>query len=415
MSDTLEWSNLNSGYMKKNSPTLEFHRPCPICESLHNRNIMYLENFQFYSDSKINPKHFTIKNVQCLDCHTVFLNPCYSEYGLKILFDEAGKSYGSLKEHTEEQISWLEKNKLLEKNHKILDVGCYEGDFLSQLPDNIDKYGVDIDKNAIERGKKKYRSKNLKLNCKDFKSFDNDAVSPDTVTMYHVLEHLADPVGVLKKIKEISHQNTKLVIEVPVLDNGNTNDIHGFFSVQHATHFSKRSLYNCLENSGWNVELEHRTKDYNGFRILSSPKLFRKNKSIEYNHQTDWYDINTSLTSWRSAIECVEKMIQKIPQTKKYVIWGAGVHTEYLHNLTSLFHKNKSDKFIIVDSDKIKHKKTWRGINIYDPSVLKQISWENTSLVISSYGSQNIIQKVAIELGVPENNIFKLYEFTRRY
>ena len=68
-------------------------------------------------------------------------------------------------------------NKLLEENSNFLDVGCYDGDFLSKLPDTIHKYGVDIDKNAIERGQKKYSSKNIQLYCHDFKSFDNGGIT----------------------------------------------------------------------------------------------------------------------------------------------------------------------------------------------------------------------------------------------
>lgn len=414
MSNKLMWNNLKSGHLKNMSQVLEYYRPCPICNSLKNRSLMCLEDFQFYSDSKTKPKHFTIRNVQCLDCHAVFLNPCYSDYGFKVLFEEAGKSYGSLSEHTEEQITWLKQNNLLKKDFKILDVGCYDGEFLSQLPITNYKYGVDIDKKAIERGLKKHGSKGIKLYCEDFKSFNNEGVSPDTVTMYHVLEHLTDPVGVLKKICQIAHADTKLVIEVPVLDNGNTNDIHGFFSIQHTTHFSKLSLYNCLENSGWKVVKEYRTKDYNGLRVVCSPKLLKKNKSVKHNHLIDWNDINSSLTSWRGAIEGVERIIQNIPKSEKYVIWGAGIHTEYLFNLTSLFH-SKSSEFIIVDSDELKQQKTWRGLKIFDTSIIKQIKWENTSLVISSYGSQNIIYDAATKLDVPESCIFKLYESIRRY
>ena len=89
--------------------------------------------------------------------------------------------------------------------------------------------------------------------------------------MYHVLEHLPRPVEVLKRLRVISSSNTKLVIEVPVLDNGNTNDIHGFFTTQHTTHFSRNSLQNCLLAAGWQIIEEFQTTDYNGFRVLCTP------------------------------------------------------------------------------------------------------------------------------------------------
>ena len=120
-------------------------------------------------------------------------------------------------------------------------------------------------------GKVKHQQSNTTLVCDDFTSFDLDGVTPDCITMYHVLEHLSEPIRVLKRLRKISHSKTKLVIEVPVIDNGNTNDIHGFFTVQHATHFSRASLANCLRVSGWIITEEYRVPDYNGLRVIARP------------------------------------------------------------------------------------------------------------------------------------------------
>ena len=39
---------------------------------------------------------------------------------------------------------------------KILDIGCNGGFFLNKLPNTFEKYGIDVDKEAIEFGKKKF-------------------------------------------------------------------------------------------------------------------------------------------------------------------------------------------------------------------------------------------------------------------
>ena len=54
-----------------------------------------------------------MRNVQCFECFAVFMDPCYSEFGFKVLFDEAEKSYGSLSSHTDEQIAWLDAKALI--------------------------------------------------------------------------------------------------------------------------------------------------------------------------------------------------------------------------------------------------------------------------------------------------------------
>jgi len=125
--------------------------------------------------------------------------------------------------------------------------------------------------------------------------------------------------------------------------------------------------------------------------------------------------LHDSLMSWNRAIIDVEKIVQSIPQCDRFVIWGGGAHTEYLYQLTSLFHSRPHCEFIIVDSDPLKHGKTWRGITIYEPSTVGNLDWESTGLLISSYGGQDSIQEGALGLNVPSAKITTFYETIRRY
>ncbi len=409
------WDTLKSKSHDGTKVAYGYNRACPICTSLNHRVIHEFNDFQFYCDSDEVSKRYDVRNVQCFNCFAVFMDPCYSETGFKVLFDEAGKSYGSLSYHTEEQIAWLEERALIEAKTKILDVGCYDGSFLAQLPNNLMKYGVDIDQGAIALGKLKHQQSNMTLVCEDFTSVDLDGVMPDCITMYHVLEHLSEPVRVLERLRKISHSNTKIIIEVPVIDNGNTNDIHGFFTVQHATHFSKASLSNCLRVAGWEITEEYRVVDYNGLRVMARPISSDKSENPIVSLSSDWLDITDSLVSWYKAIYCVEERIQAIPKNTDILIWGGGMHIEYLYQKTSFFHDRKELRFVIVDSDTNKQGKTWRGINIISPDLLDEENLKKMPIVISSYGSQSDIVKNLQKRGVSAEKIFKLYDAIRRY
>ncbi len=414
MSD-VHWSNINSFTGNFTSKSLGYYRPCPICGSLNSKKVLELKNFQFYSDSIDEPKRFNVSEVVCLTCFALYLNPCYSKYGFGVLFAEAGQSYGSTSEHTQKQIKWLKNHDLINDGAIVLDIGCYEGYFLSCLPDNLKKLGVDIDLPAIERGRQLYKEKSIQYFCEDFESFSYRGPAPDTITMFHVLEHLPRPVEVLKRLKSISDRTTNLVIEVPIIENGKTNDINGFFSIQHATHFSKNSLNNCLEMAGWKIIKEYKTTDYNGYRVLATPEL---EASFDYSKdciQKDWINLNAILATWYSAIGDVEKIIQTIPNYDRFVIWGGGAHTEFLYQVTSIFHTNRKKEFVIVDSDHTKHGKTWRGIPIYNSSTIKGLNWSSTSLLISSYGGQDDIFDAAGKLNVPPANITRFYKKITRY
>lgn len=410
----ISWERIDSFVGNFSSPALLSYRSCPVCGSIRSRTVTELNDFQFYSDSAEIPKQVSVRQNQCLTCFAVYLDPCYSEFGVKILFAEADQSYGATEGHYNEQIEWMESMKLLQPNMQVLDTGCYDGKFLAQLPKDVKKVGVDVDKLAIERGRQQFGEQGVEFILGNFETFQY-AGTPDVITMFHVLEHLPRPIPVLRKLRSIAHSTTRIVVEVPILENGITNDINGFFITQHTTHFSRNSLRNCLALAGWEIEQQHETLDYNGYRVLATPQL---GAPLDYPlkcAQEDWVELNDSLTAWHSAIGDVEKIIQELPKCGRFVIWGGGAHTELLYQVTSLFHARRQTEFVIVDSDPIKHGKTWRGIPIYDPSRIKGLDWASTNLLISSYAWQEAIVEAAGRLNVPAANIIRFYGTIRRY
>ena len=410
------WSKVNTFLGNSCSNTLTFHRSCPICGSLQSRPVLELQNFQFYSDSFVVPKRVDLREHLCLACSALYLNPCYSNYGFQILFEEAGQSYGSSAEHTNRQIEWLFELERLEAGYTILDVGCYEGGFLSKLPPNLNRIGVDIDGLAIERGRELHEKDGISLYQGDFETFEFEAKPPETITMFHVLEHLARPVEVLEKLGSISGKNTRLVVEVPTLENAKTNDINGFFSIQHMTHFSCQSVKHCLHKGGWEIETTFNAPDYNGYRVVA--KLLDKNKKTNFKNTNSYDDVQLLvdyMANWYESLRIVETKLKHVDPDRRLIIWGGGAHTEFLYQCTSLFQKCENTRFIIVDSDPLKQGKSWRGINIYSPDLLKNINWSNTDLLISSYGGQEAITSRAEYLNVPIKNLIRLYDTITSY
>ena len=143
--------------------------------------------------------------------------------------------------------------------------------------------------------------------------------------------------------------------------------------------------------SGWEVKKIHKISDYNGYRVTGSISTKKVDDSSLTLNKKDWISLNSSLSSWYHAIDSVEKVVQNIKNTNQFVIWGGGAHTEYLYQTTSFFHIYNKSNFIIIDSDPIKQGKTWRGLSVYDPSILNEIDWTNTSLIISIWLLSGII------------------------
>mgnify|MGYP002377524708 FL=1 len=97
-------------------------------------------------------------------------------------------------------------------NKRLLDFGCGGGGFLKlaeQVAESV--RGVELDRTIRQ-------TLNEKDGIEVFRSVDDLSGEYDVVTLFHVLEHLPDPVAVLKHLKSHLSAKGKLIIEVP---NGN--------------------------------------------------------------------------------------------------------------------------------------------------------------------------------------------------
>jgi len=367
-----------------------------------------LNDFQFFTDSYENSKRVNIRECMCLNCFAIYLNPGHSNYGIEVLYPQASQSYGSSEGRADEEVAWLMDKGLLKPGQKVLDIGCYDGSFLARMPEDVEKVGIDMDAQAINRGRQRFKNQGIEFLIEDFENV-NIKNAPNLITMFHVLKHLSRPTAVMRKLRTISDSDTCLVVEVPILENGCTDDINGFFSVLHMTHFSRGSLKNCLSRSGWNIIEWHEQTDYNGCMILAKPS----DETAE--HSENFQDIillNKYLSGWHDSLCKANFKIIQIQQEDNmyFVIWGAGLHTEFLYHTTIFFHANRNCLYIIVDSDEMKQGKTWRSISIYAPSVLTKIDWSHALLLLSSYQNQEIMANTAHCAGVPYKKIIRLYD-----
>jgi hypothetical protein len=403
---TLEFQKISSHRSKAPADYMSW-RSCPVCGGEQHRPLLEYENFQFYTDADVS-KQATIRQVQCLDCFGVFMNPVFTPEGFAVLFAEAGASYGSTSGRQTEQIAWLTDHGLLAPGSTLLDIGCYEGSFIGKLPTGIKGVGVDIDQPAIERARKRFSGTTPHdFICADFENFEVSAAI-NTITMFHVLEHLPQPVIVLKRLADLATSRTRLLVEVPVVENVIYGDVCGFVTVQHLTHFSIASLTNVMHAAGWRI-IEHQAMEgYNGFRVVAEPAARAECRRSE----KDIGSFLTYLSRWYEAVGGLEERLRRI-KTSQCVVRGGGLQTEYLFHLTSLFGNGRN--FLIADSDPLKAGKSWRGIPILGLQCLDTIDWSRAQMVLSSYSHQDAMREEARAKGIPDAAVIQLYDHIYRY
>lgn len=174
---------------------------CFICEKTNN------SNFHFEKDGK---KYF-----KCNNCNLIFLDDKCFQTGLFDQYDDERyfinyiKGYKIYIRFFDKIIREIEKFK---KQGNILDIGCGIGILLLLAKKrNWGEFGIEISKFASDFAKTK-----LKLNVlhtDNLNNFPNNFF--DVVVVSHVLEHLKDPLIILKEIRNKLKVKGILVISVP--------------------------------------------------------------------------------------------------------------------------------------------------------------------------------------------------------
>jgi len=157
--------------------------------------------------------------------------------------------------------NFLEIKKKINKNTSILDIGCgWSQALLFFKKKGLECYGFDPAIEAVQYGCKK----GLNIKHAGLEGMDVfEGKKFDIVTMFNVLEHLADPVKALKQIKKILKPKGVLVVDVPnefndfQLAGRDTHDLKNWWIAppNHLNYFSKDSLVKLLESLSFSIKI----------------------------------------------------------------------------------------------------------------------------------------------------------------
>ncbi len=388
-------------------------RACPVCGEAQRPPTPYLQlpDFQFFGDDEHRSKRADLNQVQCRRCLALYMNPCYTPRGFAVLFADAGQSYGATELRPQEQAAWLHQQGLLgTEPATLLDVGCGAGRFLAALPDHVRGIGVDIDQASIDHARQVAGAPNRNFAVADFEQFT--VTEPvHVITMFHVLEHLPNPIRVLQSLRALALPATRLLLEVPILEKAKTNDINGYLTPSHLTHFSRHSLRQVVIQAGWRLEHEEVMAHYNGFRVIAAPDSAAP---CAFDGTDDHGLLLDYLADHHGELQRLHHRLQQRLHANEIVIRGGGMHTEMLYQRTTLFH-DPQRRFHIVDGDPRKQGQSWRGIPISAPAVLATLKWNKRQMIFSSYGHQPAMVEEARRLGIPDSATLELYDHIRRY
>ena len=206
------------------------------------------------------------KVVKCKLCGLVYVNPQPDK-------EELINSYS--KEYYSEWISLQRKSRLrlwrrrlkglekYKKRGKILDVGCGVGTFLDIAKKNgWEVYGTEISECGCRYAQENFNLDAFHGELKEANFSDNLF---DVVTLWHVIEHLTNPLKTLREVRRILKKDGLLVVATPNIGNYIMRILYPLvrrkrlklFSIDdkelHLYHFSTETIQKAIEKAGFKI------------------------------------------------------------------------------------------------------------------------------------------------------------------
>ncbi len=230
------------------------NKKCPWCDSDNNHQFLKLKDYFLTQED------FEI--LECNDCKLLFTTPCPAP-------DKIGDYYKSedyLSHNDEKKSLFARIYNIVKKTNiknkfniavgnkqsavRILDIGCGVGDFLNYAKEKGCKItGIEPNDDARKIAEKK-------LNTKVFSPAELENLpdnSFDVITMWHVLEHVADLKTEIHHLQRLLKNDGRLILALPnykSFDAEYYKDKWAAYDVpRHLNHFSRTSIENIFKET----------------------------------------------------------------------------------------------------------------------------------------------------------------------
>jgi len=253
---------------------------------------------------------------RCDSCGYVFDSPRPSFAEIGAFYSQAGKYDAWLKEEQARDMLWMRRLKKLSRyglKGSLLDIGAGYGQFLHHAqPFFSEVSGTEVSESAVALAKQKY---GLSLLAGQVEELDLPQQSFDTITLFHVLEHVPDPSMLVNRCHALLRAQGILIIAVPNDVLAWTSDIKkigkrlGIRTFQkfssklgisragasreiHLSHFTPPVLRRLVENSGLHVMEESLDPYYvsRGVRLFFSSAYYAAHRALNVILKINRYD-----------------------------------------------------------------------------------------------------------------------------
>jgi 2-polyprenyl-3-methyl-5-hydroxy-6-metoxy-1,4-benzoquinol methylase len=194
------------------------------------------------------------RHVQCRNCHLIYVNPV----------EKAGRINGCYSQRKSAEDIIVQRSRIhatksqvqLIKNYysgaSLLDVGCGEGFFLFNASKaGYIARGIELSQNAAEYAKKEF---GLDIEARAFEELQLSENQFDVVTLWTVLEHVSQPLTILKKVHRILKPGGLLVVSTPNIGSPLAKILgKKWWEIRrlHTNQFTTKTLTDIVKNAGF--------------------------------------------------------------------------------------------------------------------------------------------------------------------
>jgi SAM-dependent methyltransferase len=296
----------------------------------------------------------------------------------------------------------------IDKNLRIIDLGCAGGGLLAQLKERhyANICGLDPSRGCAKNVQTLYDIHvsvgtliNNKLCQGNF----------DLAILVGVLEHVHDLSKALQSLTTLVSDNGYLFIDVPDATAFQNWPDAPFqeFSIEHINFFGPQSLTNLVCQFDFEqVEIKQLPRQVSKTTVMPCVTgLFRKLTQVSYKLVIDRLS-EPALRQYIALSEREERRIAEILEElanreQKIVAWGAGTHTLHLLKTTAL---NRCKIIAYLDSNPKVQGQTLQGLPILKPSSLKE--YAEPVLISSRVFQDDIARQIREDLKAPNELIF---------
>jgi 2-polyprenyl-3-methyl-5-hydroxy-6-metoxy-1,4-benzoquinol methylase len=196
----------------------------------------------------------------------------------------------------------------------VLDVGCATGAFLDLLRTHgWTGIGLDLDASAIQYARD---TLGLDVRQQSIREANLPENSVDVATLWDVIEHLHDPLDVLKELRRVTRPGGKLIVRTPDIASLDAR-VFGEYWIgldvpRHLYLFDDRTLARAVETAGYVVEAIEHGSGHHRHACLSAELWIEARTESHYGRMVGRMLINLLL--WRALLYPIHQLRSLIGQ-----------------------------------------------------------------------------------------------------